>query len=582
MSRPKQRVLKRSGGAICFVLPLITFFFVLSADFVMWDDDRAIINNPLVGGLSLERLPVIFSDLQSTSHFTPMTGLYRSLIYELFPPTEAGMTAFGYHFGSWLLHATSTLLLYLICFELFTILGKRQGKKSGATLRKRQVFVCVLAALFWSLHPLRVEPVAWASSGNHCLATTFLFLSVWFYLRHAQFTGPIGRDPLLWYALMAYVLSLLSHPIGIGFFLVLFVLDVFPLRRLRVSWSLWKSRQDRAVLIEKLPFLLAGVLVALVTIGLQMYHPQYSDPPSPPWEQFGLLSRAMQGLYVWTYYVWRTWFPLELSPTYTTLSQFNPLGSLFVFSALGFLLVSTLAWLFRKRYPGVLAAWCCHLVMIFPVLGLTQMNHVANDRYVLTASVLWSLLFVGLMVRSYRSEVYRVIMAVSLLLVTSLAVASHRQVNVWHDTETLFGHILKVLGDDPAREDIYFRLGRHHWNMYRFDASATEFSAAIKAVEESIRIRPGHVEARMLYATILFESERYDDVLSEVQFVLAEEILQHDALCLRGMVYMKRKQWEDAAAVFDEVLNENPEFLPAVQKKSELEMLKASSNGLEQ
>jgi len=221
-------------------------------------------------------------------------------------------------------------------------------------------------------------------------------------------------------------------------------------------------------------------------------------------------------------------------------------------------------------------------VMIFPVLGLTQMNHVANDRYVLTASVLWSLLFVGLMVRLYRSEVYRVIMAVSLLLVTSLAVASHRQVNVWHDTETLFGHILKVLGDDPAREDIYFRLGRHHWNMYRFDASATEFSAAIKAVEESIRIRPGHVEARMLYATILFESERYDDVLSEVQFVLDEEILQHDALCLRGMVYMKRKQWEDAAAVFDEVLNENPEFLPAVQKKSELEMLKASSNGLEQ
>ena len=101
-------------------------------------------------------------------------------------------------------------------------------------------------------------------------------------------------------------------------------------------------------------------------------------------------------------------------------------------------------------------------------------------------------------------------------------------------------------------------------------------------MEESIRIRPGHVEARMLYATILFESERYDDVLSEVQFVLDEEILQHDALCLRGMVYMKRKQWEDAAAVFDEVLNENPEFLPAVQKKSELEMLKASSNGLEQ
>ena len=581
MSRSKQRGLKRWGGAVCFVLPLLTFFFILSADFVMWDDDRAIINNPLVGGLSFERLPVIFSDLQSTSHFTPMTGLYRSLLYDLFPPSEQGMTAFGYHFGSWLLHATSTLLLYLVCFELFTILRKRRGKKAAPVLRQRQVFVCVLAALFWSLHPLRVEPVAWASSGNHCLATTFLFLSVWFYLKHAQCSGPILRDPMLWYALLAYVLSLLSHPIGIGFFLVLVVLDLFPLRRLQLSMSFWKSRRDLTIVIEKLPFLLAGVLVALVTIGLQMYHPQYSDPPSPPWDQFGLFARVMQGIYVWTYYVWRIWFPVNLSPTYTTLSQFNPLGLVFIFSAVGFLLISTLAWLLRKRLPGLLAGWGCHLVMIFPVLGLTQMNHVANDRYSLTVSVIWSLFFVGLMTRPYRSELYRLVIGGSLLLVLSLAVASHRQVRVWHDTEALFGHVLNVLGDDPAREDMYFRLGRHHWNLYRFDGSEEEFQAAIESVRESIRIRPGHAEARMLYATILFQSERYDEVLSEVKAVLDEEILQHDALCLRGMVYMQRKQWQAAEEAFGEVLKENPTFPLAVQKMAELEMLEERSKELE-
>ena len=70
------------------------------------------------------------------------------------------------------------------------------------------------------------------------------------------------------------------------------------------------------------------------------------------------------------------------------------------------------------------------------------------------------------MVRSHRSEVYRAIMGGSLLLVMILAVASHRQVNVWHDTEALFGHVLNVLGDDPAREDIYFRLGRLHRGVY--------------------------------------------------------------------------------------------------------------------
>ena len=46
MSRSKQRMLKQCGGLVCFVLPLLTFCFILSADFVMWDDDRAIIDNP--------------------------------------------------------------------------------------------------------------------------------------------------------------------------------------------------------------------------------------------------------------------------------------------------------------------------------------------------------------------------------------------------------------------------------------------------------------------------------------------------------------------------------------------------------
>ncbi|MFP6672795.1 MAG: tetratricopeptide repeat protein, partial [Pirellulaceae bacterium] len=113
-----------------------------------------------------------------------------------------------------------------------------------------------------------------------------------------------------------------------------------------------------------------------------------------------------------------------------------------------------------------------------------------------------------------------------------------------------------------------------HWNLYRFHGSEEEFNSAVEAVKESIHIRPGHAEARLLYATMLFQSEQYDEVLSEVQFVLDEEIMQHDALCLRGMVHMQRKQWEAAEATFQKVLNEDPLFPLAVQKMAEVKILK--------
>ena len=560
MIRSKQRVFKRGGGLICFLAPFITFFVILGSGFVMWDDDRAIVNNPVTGGLSLERLPVIFGDLQSTSHFTPVTGLFRSLIYEMFVTPE-GIDAFGYHLGSLLLHATSTVLLYLICYEWIDILRKQRGQKANPSWRRRQVVISILGALLWSLHPLRVEPVAWASSGSYCLATTFAFLSVWFYLQHVQSKQRLLRDPLLWYAVAAYFLSLLSHPIVLGFFLVLLVIDIFPLRRLGTPLQWWRSPEDRGVLLEKVPFVLAGMLVGLVTVALQMFYPNYSDPPSPPWELFGLLARTMQGLYVWVYFVWRVWVPFNLSPTYTALVhiQLHPLRMIFLLSAASFFGISLLVFWLRKRSPALLAAWSCHLIMVFPILGVTQGNHVTNDRYSLTVSIIWSLLFVGLMTRSYRKEIYRIGIGLSLLVVIGLAIASYRQAKVWHDTESLFTHVLHVMGDDPGREDIYLRLARHY--LMSGDSDRTE-----EAVLKSLAIRPSNAESRMLYATVLLQTGRYEKCLAQIQRLLDEGAFEHDALCLRGMVYMNQKQWDAAEQAFQQVLNEDPDFILAKQQ----------------
>ena len=63
-------------SVVIAIVTLVAFMRVLNADFVMWDDDWVIYNNPNLGGLSPENLRLIFTNATvSSSWYTPLTGL---------------------------------------------------------------------------------------------------------------------------------------------------------------------------------------------------------------------------------------------------------------------------------------------------------------------------------------------------------------------------------------------------------------------------------------------------------------------------------------------------------------------------
>src|SRR5207245_1553254 len=136
--------------------------------------------------------------------------------------------------------------------------------------------------------------------------------------------------------------------------------------------------------------------------------------------------------YVWTYYLWRHWLPLGLSPAYTTLLSFDPLSLPFVLS-LGLLLVlsGVLVWQ-RRRWPGALALWVCHLVWLTPVLGLTEHPHFANDRYSLVVGIFWSILAAGVLAERWKRFGQRIApLSVALLTTLILGLASVQQIGIW-------------------------------------------------------------------------------------------------------------------------------------------------------
>lgn len=154
-------------SAVIVVITLLTFIHVLSADFVMWDDDRMIYDNPNLKGLSLERLHHLFTEVDVTRRYTPLAGLNYTITYHF-----CKLNPFGYHFSAWLFHAANAVLLFRILRNLL-LLGFSPIKAKGLRL----TIPAAIGALLWSLHPLRVEPTAWAGANFYpqaCFLSAFV------------------------------------------------------------------------------------------------------------------------------------------------------------------------------------------------------------------------------------------------------------------------------------------------------------------------------------------------------------------------------------------------------------------------
>ena len=94
------------------------------------------------------------------------------------------------------------------------------------------------AAAFFSLHPLRVESVAWITERRDLLCGLFCLLAVHAYLGYVRREGG-GRRVFYALALIAFAAALLSKGIAVVLPAALLALDAGPLGRLDPDPRRW-------------------------------------------------------------------------------------------------------------------------------------------------------------------------------------------------------------------------------------------------------------------------------------------------------------------------------------------------------
>src|SRR5258708_6398300 len=246
-----------------------------------------------------------------------------------------GLSAAGYHLANVLFHAANTFLLYLLLIKLGHMwLGER--------LDAWFIAVVGMGAAFWSFHPLRVESIGWVSGLLYSQAGFFSLVALLLYLRTLD-DRLRGWRRIGWLLVssLAYTISLLTYPIGVGLVVLPPLIDVAFLMRSeseKIAW--WRDPRFHRLLREKIVFVAPALFILALTVQarLQGSASFWGKPPSLA--EFTVLARGMHAFYIWAYYVWRPFWLLHFTPAYSTLFEFNPLAPPFILSAC-FVLVLT-------------------------------------------------------------------------------------------------------------------------------------------------------------------------------------------------------------------------------------------------
>ena len=525
------------------VLTFVAFLPSLQNGFVNWDDEAVLLDNPYYRGLGWEQLRWMFTTFHM-SVYRPIAWITMGIDYLIW-----GMEPFGYHLTSLFFHCANAVLFYFVALRLL-----RLAMSTTDELKLPLGVAAGFAALFFALHPLRVEPVAWESGEDNLVAGFFFMLTLLCYLRAAAITGT-GLHQWVWMggAWILYALSILSKALTVPLPLALLVLDVYPLKRLKTDPRTWFQREARHLLWEKIPFLLFAVPVAIVAVLAKQ-----STGAVAPVASIGWFPRLMQSFYGLAFYLQKTIAPWGLSPLYERPIPFNPWDWPFLLSGVIVLAVSIGLGVVRRFWPAGLAAWVYYAVILLPSLGvITYGPQLVGDRYSYFSCLSWALLAGAGVFHFWKrraagemsAQVFLLVNGLAGVLLIGLGVLTWKQTQIWHDSERLWRHALAL--DDKS--------SFAHNNLGLVLAKRDALEEAIDQFRRAVDVDPAFVEAYTNLGNFLAQRGFRDEAIVHLRHALQIEPTFVNAHNTLGNILADIGALDEAIQHFRKALQTNPQ-----------------------
>jgi hypothetical protein len=445
---------------------LIVFGFLSLCQFTAWDDPATLAANPRLNPPSWNNLAYYWAHSER-GLYTPLTYTVWSMVASVGQDGlpngfGSGLKPSLFHTSNVLLHALSALLVYAILRRLL-----------------QKPWPALIGAMLFALHPVQVEPVAWASGLKDVMCGMFTLAALWQYL--------IWIDRKKWAnAMLAtelFIAAMLSKPTAM----------VVPLLVWAVDYWILQRPLRRTLLLPAIWCMLAIPIFIITWQAQQIGVITWVEPHLRPLVAGDAL----------TFYFRQILWPAHLIVDYTrrpaTVLSYPMTKVIWLIPAA---LALVIVWQ-RRRHPWLMAAGLLFLAPLLPVLGLQpfmmQFTSTVADHYlylpmfgVALAAAYWM---------SHHAKAYWYTVAATLLM--ALAIRSALQTRFWKGDETLNRHTLAVNPNSFTA----------HINLASDLKAKGDFQADLRECEAAVRCNPDFPLARANYAIMLATLDHLDEAI---------------------------------------------------------------------
>jgi protein O-mannosyl-transferase len=521
----RQSGVAKSSGLVWILVVLsitaICLSPMLDNAFTNWDDENYVINNALLKGPDWSG---IFSSIIS-SNYHPITILSLAINYAM-----TGLDPSSYLMMNLLLHLLNTGLVF---YFVWTVFGNR-------------VWVAAFTALIFGIHPMHVESVAWVSERKDLLYTLFFLLSL---LQYWKFLIS-GKNIRLVFAFILFALSILSKPAAIILPFVLFLLDY------------WYGRKySMKLVIEKIPFLLVSIILAIVTVNIQ------SKTAMTGLETYPLWSRFFFANYVSMIYIVRFFVPYPLS-AFHPFPPIDNLGLAMYLSPLFMLALTVFVWIKRSN-KLLMFGFLFYIINLLLVMQIVSVGMtIVSERYTYMPYIGIALV-VGIWLDKYRKGFTgNFVWLGAGIVVLIFGFITFKQTDVWKDSESLWSAVIKHYPKAAVP-----RTNRANYNV-RLATSATDpvkaqelYKYALKDCNAALAAKPDHAKGyevrQYIYLMQKQHKEAFDDATQLIRLE-PQNVLGHYS---RGLANMGLGNMELALKDLSACLLINPDYHEALNSR---------------
>lgn len=478
------------------MLIVAAYFKLFSANFISWDDGDVVLNNKHVHDFDIKA----FFTNYYVGNYAPITMIGFAIDWLIFHGHAA-----GHHSMSLLFHLLNGVLVYKF-----------------AELVLKDNLKALICTLIFCFHPLQVETVAWVSAKNNLVYSVFFLLGLIYYSKFII----DGIKKHYFYALLFFILSVLSKPSAICFPLVLPLLDY-----------LLKQKTDlKSIVVNKIPFIIVAVILGVATI-----YTRTEDKFINQSHAYAIHERIGYAGYAILQYIYKFFIPINLSVIYP-----YPQDKVVSIIA-GYIVIVLLAFGLYKLYKS--SSKIIFFGISFFIINLLLVLQFIPFGEVLTADRYMYLPIIGICMALLSiiplKEKQLKITGIALVLV--FGSLTFIRASVWKNSISLYSDIIKKY---PHSFVALNSLGAEYMLNKNYDMSLRYLNAAIN---ENTEYYKGYYNRGLLYA----QTDRIKNAIRDFDKAIAlKQYLK--AYVARANAYYLLKDFSKAINDAESALKQDP------------------------